>query len=99
MRLKKRPTDPPPKKTQNNTKGHGDAVSGVAWSADGGQLATACGDLTLRVFDLSSSSGGGVAARDPKFKFIKTPHPPLAVGFGDSPGAVVAVLRANSPRR
>jgi WD40 repeat protein len=33
-------------------QGHGDAISAVAWSADGCRLATACDDMQLRVFDI-----------------------------------------------
>eukprot|EP00775_Hariotina_reticulata_P004028 gene4028-4276_t len=36
----------------NTLKGHGDAISAVAWSADGHRLATACDDMQLRVFDI-----------------------------------------------
>lgn len=44
-------------------KGHSDAVNGIAWSPDGTRLASACDDLTIRVFDLQDLS-----SKDPKFR-------------------------------
>jgi WD40 repeat protein len=44
-------------------KGHGDAINGVAWSPDCRLIASACDDLTIRVFDLSKADN-----KDPKFR-------------------------------
>ncbi|GBF98421.1 hypothetical protein Rsub_10486 [Raphidocelis subcapitata] len=43
---------------------------------------------------LTSLKGHGDAINgDPKFRWIRTPQPALACGFGNNPGEVVAVLR------
>lgn len=41
-------------------RGHGDSVTGLAWSADGTALATACEDRTVRLFDLRDLSAKNV---------------------------------------
>ncbi|GLC40138.1 hypothetical protein PLESTB_000881000 [Pleodorina starrii] len=74
----------------NTLKDHADTVHGVAWSRDGQLLATACEDMTLRIFDMSD-----VSSKNPKFKRVRTARIPLGVGFGDSPDAVAAMLRGS----
>ncbi len=69
-------------------QGHGDAVEAIAWSADGRGLATACADLQVRVFDVHD-----LGNRDPRFRFIRLPHPPIGVGFGNSNSSIVCALR------
>jgi hypothetical protein len=66
----------------------------VAWSADGKAVATSCADNLIRVFDMSD-----IRSRDPKFKRIRTDWNPLAVGFGDTPDQMVAVLKGKRRRR
>lgn len=70
------------------SQGHSDVVNGLAWSPDCRMLATACDDMAIRIFDVSD-----VTNNNPKFKFINTKQPPLAVGFGNDSNSVVAVLR------
>ncbi len=72
-------------------QGHTDVVHGIAWSADGRGIATACADQTLRIFDVHDLTSNNL-----KFKWIKTQYPPLAVGFGNELSQVVAVLRGES---
>lgn len=64
----------------NTLKGHGDAVSGIAFTSDGRGLATACADRVVRVFKLED-----VASKS--FKFLRINMPtgvsPTAVAFGD----------------
>ncbi|KXZ48528.1 hypothetical protein GPECTOR_27g699 [Gonium pectorale] len=73
----------------NTLKDHGDTVHSLAWSRDGSMLATACEDMTLRLFDLSEDVG----AKNQKFKRIRTPRIPVGVGFGDTPTNLAALLR------
>ena len=72
-------------------KGHGDTINGVAWSPDAKLFATACDDMNLRLFDIHDLGG-----KDPKYRFIKTNYPPLAVGFGNESNHIVAALRGGS---
>jgi WD40 repeat protein len=77
-------------------QGHGDAVNGLAWSADGRLLATACDDMTLRVYDAAElrpqkqAGGPGATLR---FRAVRTRSAPLAVSFGDDGASLVAALR------
>ena len=79
-------------------KGHTDAVGFVSWSRDGRRLATACEDLAVRVFEIGGSSsgggsGGGAKAEPKLVATVRTQQAPLACGFGNADGEVVAVLR------
>ncbi|CAI9104643.1 OLC1v1003357C3 [Oldenlandia corymbosa var. corymbosa] len=70
----------------NTLKGHSDAVTGVCFSWDGRNLATACGDGVLRVFKLDD-------AANKSFKFLRINLPvggqPTAVAFADDATSVV----------
>ncbi len=70
-----------------NHSGHGDVVLGISWSADGQQLATACEDLYVRVFDVSD-----ITNREPKFRRIKTARTPVGAGFADARGDNISVV-------
>lgn len=67
-------------------KGHGDAVTGVCFSHDGRNLATACADGVVRVFKLDDASSKS-------FKFLRINLPagghPTAVTFSDDASSIV----------
>ncbi|XP_027362466.1 transducin beta-like protein 2 isoform X2 [Abrus precatorius] len=70
----------------NTLKGHGDAVTGLCFSPDGRNLATACADGVVRVFKLDDASSKS-------FKFLRINLPagghPTAVAFSDDASSVV----------
>ena len=70
-----------------SSSGHGDVVHGICWSADGKQLATACEDMYVRVFDVAD-----VCNREPKFRRIKAARIPVGAGFADAQADRVAVV-------
>ncbi|KAL3536954.1 hypothetical protein ACH5RR_000320 [Cinchona calisaya] len=77
----------------NTLKGHGDAVTGICFSADARSLATSCGDGVLRVFKLDD-----VASKSFKFLRINLPaggHP-TAVAFADDATSVVVATHTLS---
>ncbi|XP_059633990.1 uncharacterized protein LOC132276546 [Cornus florida] len=64
----------------NTLKGHGDSVTGLSFSSDGRNLATACSDGVVRVFKLDDASSKS-------FKFLRINLPagchPTAIAFSD----------------
>ncbi|KAJ1414890.1 WD40/YVTN repeat-like-containing domain superfamily [Sesbania bispinosa] len=70
----------------NTLKGHGDAVTGICFSSDGRNLATACADGVVRVFKLDD-------ATSKSFKFLRINLPagghPMAVAFSDDASSIV----------
>ncbi|KAF7844780.1 transducin beta-like protein 2 [Senna tora] len=70
----------------NTLKGHGDAVSGICFSSDGRNLATACADGVVRVFKLDDASSKS-------FKFLRINLPaggqPTAVAYSDDVSSIV----------
>ncbi|TKY65610.1 Transducin beta protein 2 [Spatholobus suberectus] len=70
----------------NTLKGHGDAVTGICFSRDGRNLATACADGVVRVFKLDDASSKS-------FKFLRINLPagghPTAVAFSDDASSIV----------
>ncbi|CAL0304650.1 unnamed protein product [Lupinus luteus] len=70
----------------NTLKGHGDAVTGICFSPDGRNLATACADGIVRVFKLEDASSKS-------FKFFRINLPagghPTAVAFSDDASSIV----------
>ncbi|XP_014523212.1 transducin beta-like protein 2 [Vigna radiata var. radiata] len=70
----------------NTLKGHGDAVTGICFSHDGRNLATACADGVVRVFKLDDASSKS-------FKFLRINLPagghPTAVVFSDDASSIV----------
>ncbi|OIV89767.1 hypothetical protein TanjilG_02899 [Lupinus angustifolius] len=70
----------------NTLKGHGDAVTGICFSPDGRNLATACADGIVRVFKLEDASSKS-------FKFFRINLPagghPTAVAYSDDTSSVV----------
>lgn len=70
----------------NTLKGHGDAVTGICFSPDGRNLATACADGVVRVFKLEDAS-----SKSFKFHRINLPPggPPTAVAFADDASSIV----------
>ncbi|XP_010544365.1 PREDICTED: transducin beta-like protein 2 [Tarenaya hassleriana] len=77
----------------NTLKGHGDTVTGLCFSSDGRNLATACGDGVIRVFKLDDASSKS-------FKFLRINLPsgshPTAVAFADDASSVVVACHAMS---
>ncbi|KAL9245290.1 hypothetical protein vseg_018959 [Gypsophila vaccaria] len=75
----------------NTLKGHGDAVGGVCFSADGRNLATACTDGVVRIFKLDDVS-------NKSFKFLRINMPagnqPVGVAFvGDDASSTVVATQ------
>ncbi|GAU13173.1 hypothetical protein TSUD_179160 [Trifolium subterraneum] len=70
----------------NTLKGHGDAVTGLCFSPDGRNLATACADGVVRVFKLEDASSKS-------FKFLRINLPagghPTAVAFSEDASSIV----------
>lgn len=70
----------------NTLKGHGDAVTGICFSPDGQNLATACADGIVRVFKLDDASSKS-------FRFLRINLPPgghpSGVSFSDDASSVV----------
>ncbi|OIW01100.1 hypothetical protein TanjilG_25208 [Lupinus angustifolius] len=70
----------------NTLKGHSDAVTGICFSPDGRNLATACADGIVRVFKLEDASSKS-------FKFFRINLPagghPTAVAFSDDASSIV----------
>ncbi|XP_028800482.1 transducin beta-like protein 2 [Neltuma alba] len=69
----------------NTLKGHGDAVTGICFSSDGRNLATACADGVVRVFKLDD-------AASKSFKFMRINLPagghPTAIAFSDDASSI-----------
>ncbi|KAJ0112357.1 hypothetical protein Patl1_00267 [Pistacia atlantica] len=70
----------------NTLKGHGDSVTGLCFSFDGRNLATACADGVVRVFKLDDA-----LSKSFKFLRINLPPggPPTAVTFTDDASSIV----------
>ncbi|KAJ0052969.1 hypothetical protein Pint_00248 [Pistacia integerrima] len=70
----------------NTLKGHGDSVTGLCFSSDGRNLATACADGVVRVFKLDDA-----LSKSFKFLRINLPPggPPTAVTFTDDASSIV----------
>ncbi|XP_021281110.1 transducin beta-like protein 2 isoform X1 [Herrania umbratica] len=70
----------------NTLKGHADSVTGLCFSSDGRNLATACADGVVRVFKLEDASSKS-------FKFLRINVPagghPMAVAFSDDASSIV----------
>lgn len=71
----------------NTLKGHGDAVTDIAFASNGRGLATACADRVIRVFKLDDVSGKS-------FKFLRINLPsgsscPTKVAFGQGSSQLV----------
>ncbi|XVE76971.1 hypothetical protein DITRI_Ditri13aG0023900 [Diplodiscus trichospermus] len=70
----------------NTLKGHADSVTGLCFSSDGRNLATACADGLVRVYKLEDASSKS-------FKFLRINVPtgghPIAVAFSDDASSVV----------
>ncbi|XWS45934.1 hypothetical protein CRYUN_Cryun14cG0022000 [Craigia yunnanensis] len=70
----------------NTLKGHGDSVTGLCFSSDGRNLATACSDGVVRVYKLDDASSKS-------FKFLRINVPagghPIAVSFSDDASSIV----------
>nr|KJB22317.1 hypothetical protein B456_004G040800 [Gossypium raimondii] len=70
----------------NTLKGHADSVTGMCFSSDGRNLATACADGVVRVFKLDDASSKS-------FKFLRINVPlgghAVAVAFADDSSSVV----------
>ncbi|OMP00592.1 hypothetical protein COLO4_12543 [Corchorus olitorius] len=77
----------------NTLKGHADSVTGLCFSPDGRNLATACADGVVRVFKLEDASSKS-------FKFLRINVPagghPLAVAFSDDASSVVVASQTLS---
>ncbi|XP_068649968.1 uncharacterized protein [Aristolochia californica] len=75
----------------NTLKGHGDTVSGLCFSSDGRNLATACADGVARVFRLDDASSKS-------FKFLRLNLPagnlPVAVAFSEEASSLVVATQA-----
>lgn len=69
----------------NTLKGHGDAVTGICFSPDASNLATACADRVLRVFKLDDASSKS-------FKFLKINLPAggqrLSIAYADEKSSI-----------
>ena len=65
-------------------QGHGDAVLGLAFSADGSCLATVCQDRMARVFDLAKDIESSLGYRHKKLTLS-----PLDIAFGPTSGHFV----------
>jgi hypothetical protein len=72
-------------------KGHGDEITGIAWSPDAKLFATACADMHVRLYDIHDLKG-----KDPKFRFLRTQYPPLGVGFGNEGNRMVVAVRGGA---
>ncbi|XVF79888.1 hypothetical protein PTKIN_Ptkin15bG0026700 [Pterospermum kingtungense] len=70
----------------NTLKGHSDSVTGLCFSSDGRNLATACSDGVVRVYKLDDASSKS-------FKFLRINLPagglPIAVAFSDDASSIV----------
>ncbi|TYH56761.1 hypothetical protein ES332_D08G042900v1 [Gossypium tomentosum] len=70
----------------NTLKGHADSVTGMCFSSDGRNLATACADGVVRVFKLDDASSKS-------FKFLRINVPlgghAVAVAFADDSSSIV----------
>ncbi|KAL4324717.1 hypothetical protein GQ457_11G000980 [Hibiscus cannabinus] len=77
----------------NTLKGHADSVTGLCFSPDGHNLATACADGAVRVYKLEDASSKS-------FKFLRINLPagghPLAVAFSDDASSIVVASQAMS---
>lgn len=66
-------------------QGHGDLVTGLAWSSDGQALATACEESTIRVFNLS----GDLTSSNINFRRKDVKRGLVDVAFGQAKQLVV----------
>ncbi|KAJ7962210.1 Transducin beta-like protein 2 [Quillaja saponaria] len=77
----------------NTLKGHGDSVTGLCFSSDGRNLATACADGVVRVFKLDDVSSKS-------FKFLRINLPPgghpSAITFSDDASSIVVASQTLS---
>ncbi|XP_068634615.1 uncharacterized protein [Aristolochia californica] len=75
----------------NTLKGHGDTVSGLCFSSNGRNLATACADGVARLFRLDD-------ACSKSFKFLRLNLPagnlPVAVAFAEEASSLVVATQA-----
>ncbi|KAB2070266.1 hypothetical protein ERO13_A08G134600v2 [Gossypium hirsutum] len=75
----------------NTLKGHADSVTGLCFSPDARNLATACSDGVVRIFKLEDASSKS-------FKFLRINLPagghPIAVAFSDDASSIVVASQA-----
>ncbi|CAM6024716.1 unnamed protein product [Sphagnum balticum] len=75
----------------NTLKGHGDSITGIAFTSNGRGLATACQDRVVRVFKLDDAS-----SKSQKFLRINLPSggiQPTAVVFGEGASQLVVATQ------
>ncbi|DBB17019.1 hypothetical protein WJX82_010063 [Trebouxia sp. C0006] len=72
----------------NTLKGHTDNVGGLAFSADGSALATACEDRVIRIFKLND-----VRAKNMGFMKHNMTTTPVDVAFGSAPNLLAVTAR------
>ena len=72
-------------------QGHTDNVGGLAFSADGSALATACEDRVIRIFKLND-----VRARNMGFMKHNMTTTPVDVAFGSAPNLLAVTARGKT---
>ena len=72
----------------NPLQGHTDYVGGLAFSADGAALATACEDRVVRLFKLHD-----VAAKNLTFMKHNMTSTPVDVAFGSAPNLLAVTSK------
>ena len=72
-------------------QGHTDNVGGLAFSADGSALATACEDRVIRLFKLTD-----VTAKNMGFMKHNMTTTPVDVAFGSAPNLLAVTARGKT---
>ena len=72
-------------------QGHTDNVGGLAFSADGSALATACEDRVIRIFKLND-----VRAKNMGFMKHNMTTTPVDVAFGSAPNLLAVTARGKT---